>query len=224
MKTDVQIQKDVMDQLSWEPYLASSAIGVAVKNGVVTLSGWVDSYLKKVTAENVAKKIPGVKAIAEDIQIGVSPESNKTDAEIAEAILYALRWHPAVQEEKIKVQVENGHVKLEGEVNWEFERNNVIFSIEKLTGVRSVTNAIKVKAAPTPADIKEKITAAFNRNAIIDATRISAEVVGNKVILSGTVRSFAEKEDAAAAAWNAPGISNVENRITVEIPNYAYAE
>ena len=156
MKSDIQIQKDVMDQLKWEPFLNSSEIGVAVKNGIVTLSGQVDSYSKKLTAENSAKKVSGVKAIAEEIQIGVSPAYKKNDAEIAEAILNALRWHTAVQEEKIKVKVENGNVRLEGEVEWEYQRNNAKVAIENLTGVRSVINAIIVKAKITTTDIQQK--------------------------------------------------------------------
>jgi osmotically-inducible protein OsmY len=224
MKTDIQIQKDVMDQLRWDPFLNSSAIGVAVKNGIVTLSGRVDSYLKKVAVENAAKKIAGVKAIAEDIQIGISPENQRTDAEIAEAILNALKWHSAIQEEKIKIKVENGHVKLEGEVDWEFQRNNVKFSIEHLTGVRSITNLITVKPAITPTDIQKKINAAFHRNATIDAGNITAEVIGSRVILSGKVRSYVEKEDAANAAWSAPGIMSVDNNLQIEIPQYAFAE
>jgi osmotically-inducible protein OsmY len=117
MKSDVQIQKDVMDELKWQPYLNASEIGVAVKNGIVTLSGIVDTFSKKITAERAAKKVAGVKAVAEDIQVGISPSFQKTDAEIAEAVVNALKWHTAVQEEKIKAKVENGHVKLEGEGN-----------------------------------------------------------------------------------------------------------
>ena len=116
MKSDIQIQKDVMEELKWEPFLNSSEIGVAVKNGIVTLSGQVDSFSKKLAAERTAKKVAGVKAVAEDIQIGVSPAYKKTDTEIAEAVLNALKWHSAVQEEKIKIKLENGNVTLEGEV------------------------------------------------------------------------------------------------------------
>src|SRR5688572_28588336 len=151
MKSDPQIQKDVMEQLRWEPFLNASQIGVSVKNGIVTLSGQVDSYSKKLTAENAAKKIAGVKAIAEDIQIGVSPSFNKTDAEIAEAVLNALKWHSSVQEEKIKIKVENGNVKLEGEVDWEYQRTSAKSSIENLVGVRSVTNLITLKPKVTAA-------------------------------------------------------------------------
>lgn len=224
MKSDVQIQKDVMEELKWEPFLKASEIGVAVKNGIVTLSGQVDSYPKKLAAENAAKKIAGVKAIAEDIQIGVSPAYNKTDTEIAEAVLNALRWHTAVQEEKIKIKVENGNVRLEGEVEWEYQRNNAKAAIENLTGVRSVINFISVKPLITPSEIQQKISAAFHRSATIDSGKITAEVMGSKVILSGKVRSFIEKEDAETAAWNAPGVTSVESKIEIEVPEYAFED
>ncbi len=224
MKSDLQIQRDVMDELKWEPYLNASQIGVAVNNGIVTLSGQVDSYSKKLSAEKAAKRVSGVKAIAEDIQIGVSPAFRKTDTEIAEAILSALKWHSALQEEKIKIKVEDGIVKLEGEVEWEYQRNNAKVAIENLTGVRSVINLITVKAKISPTDIQQKISAAFHRSATIDAEKIQSEVVGNKVTLRGKVRSFAEKEDAENAAWAAPGITSVENKLQIEVPEYAFEE
>jgi len=221
MKSDIQIQKDVIDELKWKPNLKASEIGVAVKNGVVTLSGQVDSYLKKLAAEKVVKRTSGVKALAEDIQIGVSPAYSKTDTEIAEAVLNALKWHTAVQEEKIKIKVENGNVTLEGEVEWEYERNNAKLAIENLTGVRCVFNLIIIKPKITSSGIEQKITSAFKRSAIIDAGKISAEVIGSRVILHGKVRSFTEKEDAENAAWFAPGVTNVESRLEIEEPKYS---
>ena len=222
MKTDDEIQKDIMEQIKWEPYLKASEIGVAVKNGVVTLSGHVDSYPKKLAAENAAKKIAGVKAIAEDIQIGVSPAQDRSDTEIAEAIINAIKWHTAVREEKIKVKVENGIVKLEGEVEWEFERQKVKTAIENISGVRAVHNLIVIKPQATPTDVERKIRAAFHRSATIDSGKINAEVIGNKVILRGNVRSFVEKEDAENAAWSAPGVLSVESHLKVEDSEYAY--
>ena len=221
MKTDSQIQKDVMAQLKWEPFLTASEIGVAVKNGVVTLSGIVDTYSKKLGAEKAAKKVSGVKAVAEDIQIGVSPAYNKSDTEIAEAVLNALKWHSAVQEEKIKIKVENGVVTLDGEVEWDFQRTNAKRAVENLTGVRAVYNMIALKPKITASGIEQKIQASFQRSATIDSGKITADVAGSKVILRGKVRSFAEKDDAENAAWFAPGVTSVENKIEMEIPEFA---
>lgn len=222
MKSDSQIQKDVMEELKWQPELNSSEIGVAVKNGVVTLSGQVDTYLKKLAAEKATKKIAGVKAIAEDMQIGVSPVYNKTDTEIAAAILNALKWHTGVQDERIKIKVENGYVTLDGEVDWEYQRNNAKVAIQNLAGVRGVYNLITLKPRTSPSDVENRIMSAFKRNAATDAEKITAEVIGNKVILHGIVRSLAEKEDAVNAAWYAPGISSVESRLQIEAPEFAF--
>jgi osmotically-inducible protein OsmY len=224
MKTDIQIQKDVMDEIRWEPFLNASQVGVAVKNGIVTLSGIVDSYSKKLAAEKAAKRVAGVKAVAEDIQVGISPSFRKTDAEIAEAVLNALKWHSAVQQEKIKIKVEDGIVRLDGEVEWEYQRSNAKSAIEHLTGVRSVINSITLKPNITTSDVQQKINAAFHRSATVDASKITAEVHGSEVTLHGKVRSLAEQQDAEIAAWNAPGVTNVESMIEIDVPEYAFED
>lgn len=222
MKTDIQIQKDVMDELKWQPFLNSSEIGVAVKNGIVTLSGIVDSFSKKLSAERATKKVSGVKAIAEDIQIGVSPVYRKTDTEIAEAVFNALKWHSAVPEEKVKIKVEDGIVTLEGEVEWEYQRMNARTAIQNLSGVRSVTNLITIKPNLNPFELEQKITEAFRRNATIDAGKVNVSTSGSKVILTGKVRSFAESEDAEDVAWAAPGVYHVENKLSIVEPEFVY--
>ena len=220
MKTDSQIQKDVMAQLKWEPFLNASEIGVAVKNGIVTLSGQVDSFLKKIAAEDAAKKIAGVKAIAEDIQIGISPANKKTDTEIAEAVVNALKWHTAVQEDKIKIKVENGLVRLEGEVEWEYQKTNATSAVVNLTGVLGVHNLIVVRPKIVSSSIEKRINEAFHRSATIDSSKITADVSGTKITLRGKVRSYTEKEDAENAAWNAPGVTSVTNNLEIEVPEY----
>jgi osmotically-inducible protein OsmY len=221
MKSDAQIQKDVMDQLKWEPFLKASEIGVSVRNGVVTLSGQVDSYYKKRSAEEAAKKVSGVKAIAEDIQIGVTPFYAKSDTEIAEAILNALKWHTAVQNERIKIKVDSGNVTLEGEVDWDFQRSSARKEIESLAGVKSITNLITVKPRVTASDVQSKIESAFQRAASINSRKIKVDVIGGKVILSGSVTSLAEKEEAETSVWNADGVTQVENNLEITVPEYS---
>ncbi|MBN8719906.1 MAG: BON domain-containing protein [Sediminibacterium magnilacihabitans] len=215
MKTDIQIQKDVMEELKWDPSLNAAEIGVTVKNGIVTLSGQVNSYAKKMAAEKDVKKISGVKAVAEDIQLRVFPSFQKSDSEIAEAVLNALKWNSNIQEEKIKIKVENGVVQLEGEVEWEYQRTNVKSTIENLTGVKSVLNLITIKPKLTASGVHQKIIEALYRSATVDAENIIVQTIGSKVVLSGKVRSLAEKEDAELAAWNAPGVISVENDLRI---------
>jgi osmotically-inducible protein OsmY len=216
MKTDLEIQTDVMNELKWQPFLKSASIGVSVKNGIVTLSGIVDNYFQKNEAEKAAKKVVGVKAIAEDIQIGVSPSYTKTDVEVAESVMNALKWHAAVPEENIKVKVEDGVVTMEGQVEWEYQRNSAKKAVTDLLGVRNVINLINVKPRTTAFDVRTKISQALHRTATVDAERVSIEVEGSKVTLNGKVRSFAEKEDVEDAAWCAPGVSSVVSHIEVE--------
>lgn len=222
MKTDSEIQKDVMDELRWDPILTASEIGVAVKKGIVTLSGTVNTYAKKIAAEEAAKRVAGVKAVAEDMEVKVSGSGKKNDTEIAEAVLNELKWHSSVDADKIKIKVEDGWVTMEGEIDWEFQRRAIHNVVENLLGVSGIIDNIKVIPTLRSKDIKQKINAAFHRSATIDSDKIHIDTSGSKVILKGKVRSWAEKKDAENAAWLAPGVSAVENQIEIDTEVFAY--
>lgn len=215
IRTDEEIQRDVLAELKWDAHVLPNEIGVAVKDGVVTLTGWVDSYLKKWSAEEAAHRVPGVKAVANDIEVRLATE--RTDADIAAAAIHALEWDAFVPSNKVHVTVSKGWVTLTGEVEWQFQKNDAERVVRRLSGVKGVTNLIIVKPRVVPSDLKKQIEDALVRNAETDASRISVEIQGSKAILKGTVRSWAEKEQAERTAWSAPGITEVENRITVEI-------
>jgi osmotically-inducible protein OsmY len=213
--TDEEIQKDVLAELKWDAQVQPNEIGVSVKDGVVALTGWVDSYLKKWAAEDAALRVAGVKAVANDIEVKLLSE--RTDADIAQAAIRALQWDAAVPADKIQVTVSKGWVTLKGDVNWNFEKQDAERVVRRLTGVKGVSNLITVKPSTTPSALKKRIEDALVRNAKVDANKITVEVQGSKAILKGTVRAWVEKEEAERVAWLAPGVTSVENRITVDV-------
>ena len=215
MKNDVDLQRDVFDELKWEPAVHSTHIGVIVRDGVVTLEGVVDSYPEKWAAERAVKRVAGVKALAEELEVKLPGSGKQTDADIAEAAENAMKWDVLVPQDRIKVTVEKGFLTLEGQVDGEFQRSAAKRAVQYLTGVKGVANEITVKPNVAPTDVKAKIEAALKRNAILDAQQIQVEAEGGKVTLRGCVSSWMERDEAEAAAWAAPGVEKVKDLIAV---------
>jgi osmotically-inducible protein OsmY len=213
MKTDDELRRDVETELHWDPSIQAGDIGVAGKNGVITLTGRVSNYYEKWQAERIAKRVAGVAGLANDIEVRLDTE--RTDADIAQAAALVLQMNTTIPSDRIKVIVANGWVTLEGQVDWYYQKSAAESDIRQLAGVKDVTNAITIKPKVIPVDVRNQIEQAFKRNAQIDARRISIETDGGKVILRGIVRTWAELSEAEATAWAAPGVSEVENWLTV---------
>lgn len=216
MKSDSQIQQDIIQELSWEPSVTHEHIGVAVANGIVTLTGTIPSYIEKFAAEKAAQRVAGVKAVVEKIEVKIPGAHERADTDIAQAVINQMKWNVQVPDQLIKTSVENGWVKLSGEVEWEYQRTAAESGIRSLTGVKGVSNNISIKLKKVqPEIIKQKIEEALKREAEREARRIAVEVSGGKVTLSGSVHSFAEMQDAKGAAWATPGVTNVENNLHI---------
>ena len=215
MYTDQDMQKDITAELKWDSSLRDDDIAVGVREGIVTLGGFVDSLADKGKAERVAARVKGVRAVVNEIEVKLPTWSQRADPDIARAVLDALRWNIAVPHEHLRVKVEDGWVTLEGEVPWYHQKEAAERSVRFLTGVRGVLNLVTLKAQPTPRDVKKRIKDALHRAVEFDAEHITVEVEGNRAVLQGSVRSFAELQDAERAARNAPGITEVVNRLGI---------
>lgn len=213
--TDRQLQQDVQRALDWEPSIDAAAIGVTVDDAVVTLRGDVKTFAEKATAERVALRVFGVKAVANDVEVRILKGAERTDSDIAQAIVNALAWNTQVPASKVTVSVSNGWVTLKGDLDWQFQKDAATRVVRVLTGVRGVTNLATVKPHVSITDVQAKIEAALKRSAEIDARRINVNVLDGEVTLSGNVHSWAEREEARHAAWAAPGVKNVQDHMAI---------
>jgi osmotically-inducible protein OsmY len=214
-KTDSQLQHDVIAELEWEPSVDHADIGVAVNDGVVTLSGFVKSYPEKMAAEKATRRVAGVKAIAEEIKVRFASDPKTADHEIAKRILVMFAWNVSIPEQQIKVKVEHGWVTLTGTVDWFYQSNEARKAAGRVTGVIGVSNLLEVKKLPAAFDIKDRITAAFKRQADLDAGSVTVVTDGGTVKLGGRVKAWNERGIAERAAWAAPGVTRVEDNIVV---------
>ena len=216
MKTDKQVQQDVIAELGWEPSVNAAHIGVEVSNGVVTLAGHVNSYTEKFNAERATQRVAGVKALAVEMDVKLpGATAKRTDADIAQSVESVLQWATYFPSDSIKVKVEGGWITLSGHVEWDYQRQSAIDAIRHLSGVTGVTNLIAIKPSVSSTLVKSDIEAALKRRARNDAQKISVEVHGSDVTLTGAVHSWSERELARNSAWSSPGVSNVVDKMTV---------
>ncbi|MEA2731653.1 MAG: hypothetical protein QOF70_6128 [Acetobacteraceae bacterium] len=215
MKSDSDIKRDVEAELKWDPDIDPTDIAVAVKDGVVTLTGFVRSYTQKWQAERDAKRVSGVVGVANDIEVRLPTSGQRPDPEIARDAVAALKHELPYSSETMKVLVKDGWVTLEGTAEWNYQRTRAEEAVRRVSGIKGISNLILLKPRVAPTEIKAKIEEAFRRSAEVDASRITVEANGSEVILKGTVRSWAERQEAERAAWRAPGVTKVDNRITI---------
>ncbi|NLS08308.1 BON domain-containing protein [Rhizobium sp. P32RR-XVIII] len=213
--SDQSLRQDVIDELEFEPSFDAANIGVAVENGIVTLSGHVSSYAEKIAAESAAKRVKGVRAIAEEVEVRYPERKRHADDEIAARALDIIAWHTALPDDAIDVKVEKGRVTLSGEVRWHFQKMAAENAVKKLGGVTAVTNLLTIRPVASVPDVKDRVEDALRRNAEVEASQIRVNVVDNKVILEGGVRAWNERAVAERAAWSVPGVVAVENHLSI---------
>lgn len=214
-RDDIILQADVIDELDWEPSVNAADIGVTVHAGVVTLTGYLPNYAQKRAAEEAALRVAGVKAVAENIEVRLPNATRRTDAEIAQAALDTIKWHAFLPEDRLTLRVQKGVVTIEGEVEWQYEKDKALESIRNMTGVVGVIDLIKLTPKLTPSGVKEKIRKALERVADEDASHIEVSVTGSEIVLRGEVKTWVDREQAVRAAWAAPGVTMVRNEIKV---------
>jgi osmotically-inducible protein OsmY len=215
MKSDSEIERDVKEELSWNPDLNADDIAISVKKGVVTLAGFTRSYTDKFEAEAAAKRVAGVVAVANDIEVRIPSVDERPDPEIARDAVAVIKSQLPISSEKIKVVVKNGWITLEGQAEWQYQRSTAENAVRRIKGIKGVSNMIQLKPHAQPSEIKKKIQDAFRRNAEVDSNRIIVEADGSVVTLKGTVRSWIEREEAERAAWAAPGVTSVVDQVVV---------
>ena len=217
MRLDSDIRRDVEDELRWDPDIDATDIAVAVHNGVVALTGFVRSYSQRTQAERDAKRVAGVVGVANDIEVRLPVIDQRPDPDIVRDAFSALKSELPYSSENIKVIAKDGKITLEGTVEWNYARQRAESAVKRIRGVKGVTNSITLKPKVAPYEVRRKIEDAFRRSAEIDASRVTVEANGSEVILRGTVKSWAEREEAERAAWAAPGVTRVDNRVTISV-------
>lgn len=216
-KTDVQLQRDVIEELRWDPSVGPAEIGVATKSGVITLTGQVDSFARKYAVLRAAERVAGVRAIAEELNVSLPMSLKRSDTDIAHAVATTLKWDVRIPDDTMHPRVEDGWVTLTGEVEWRFQAAAAERAVRNLTGVRGLTNLLRVKQPASVPDVKQRIESALKRHAELDSEKIVVQAAEGRVTLSGKVRSWAERQDAERAAWSAPGVIAVQDELLVSV-------
>jgi osmotically-inducible protein OsmY len=215
MKTDADLKREVEAELAWDPAVQSAAVGVAAKNGVVTLTGHLETYSEKWAVEKALRRVEGVKAIALELDVRLSPDHQRSDTDIANAAEHALQWHSQVPPEAIRITVDKGWITLQGEVDWYFQRRSAVKAVRSLKGVVGVTDEIALRHQPTPAGLAQRVQEALMRQAVRAARHVDIQVQDGTVTLRGTVHSWHERDAAQGVVWSAPGVRNVVNELKI---------